>query len=191
MFRKTMFSKIMFRQITLLLIITCGGALSVNAAYEVNTLGANKAVPNSLIKSQVDVDTAGALLETPYKGFYQIGSKVINKRITFPKVKSKQSFPDGRWEALAKGIAGLAETPAFNTGSRIDPRATAYVAFYDVDIKGVDRSKVMLLPTSVEGEPNTLAVLLVRHKNHTSAKNAELGRSGQMGSNVYFFELAL
>ena len=181
----------MFKKITLLLILTCTGIASAQSAYDTNTMGANSAIPNALIKSQLDQDTANLLLETPYTGFYKLGSKVVNKKITFPKVKSKASFPDERWIDLAKGIASLAETPAYQTGSRIDPSANAYVAFYPADMAGVDRSKIMRLPTSVKGEPNTLAVLVVKHKNHSKAKNAVMTGNSKTGSDIYFFELAL
>ena len=44
---------------------------------------------------------------------------------------------------------------------------------------------------SIEGDANTLAVLVVKHKNHTKAKNAVIGNKVQKGSDIYFFELTL
>lgn len=181
----------MFKRLTLILVISSISITTLHAAYGENTLGENEAISNALVKSQVDAGTAGALLNTPYKGFYQINSKMKNRKITFTKIKEKQSFPDQRWRRLATGIAGLAEIPAYTTGSRIEPRATAYVAFYDVNSMDIDRSKIMRLPTSVDGDPNTLAVLFVKHKNHTKAQNSVLGNDAGKGSDVYFFELAL
>lgn len=173
------------------MILSGFGIASALAAYGANTLGENTAISNKLIERQVEKNVAGALLNTPYKGFYQINSRVKNQKIKFTKVKEKQSFPDERWTALAKGIASLAETPAYATGSRIDPKATAYVAFYDVNSMEIDKSKIMKLPTSIEGEANTLAVLVVKHKNHTKATSANLGVTNEQDSNIYFFELTL
>lgn len=181
----------MFKKIALTIILTGFGIASALAAYGANTLGENTAIPNNLIKSQLETGVAGALLNTPYKGFYQINSQVKNKKIKFLNVKEQRSFPDERWTALAKGIAGLAETPAYTTGSRIDPKATAYVAFYDVNSMEIDKSQIMKLPTSVEGDANTLAVLVVKHKNHSKAKSAIIGNSAKKGSDIYFFELTL
>ena len=181
----------MFKKLASIMILSGAVVASAIAAYGANTLGENTAIPNNLIKSQLDKSVAGALLNTPYKGFYQINSTVKNNKIKFLKIKEKQSFPDERWTDLAKGIAGLAEVPAYTTGSRIDPKATAYVAFYDVNSMEIDKSRVMKLPTSIEGDANTLAVLVVKHKNHTKAKNAVIGNKGQQGSDIYFFELTL
>ena len=181
----------MFKKIAILVIVAFTGITVVQASFEVNTLGANKSISNSFVKKQVDADTARVLLETPYKGFYQISSKVVNKTITFPKVRATRSFPDERWEVAAKAIASLAETRIASTGSRIETGATAYVAFYDPDMIGVDRSKVRRLSSSVEEEPNTLAVLVIKYKSHTNARNAQRGKKAQSGSNIYLFELAI
>ena len=181
----------MFKKLTLITLLSCLGITTALAALGANTLGENSAISNALIKSQVDNGTAGVLLNTPYKGFYKINSKVQNKKIKFVKVKSDQSFPDQRWQGLAKGIAGLAEVAAYTTGSRIDPRATAYVAFYDVDSMQLDPSQVMKLPTSVKGDANTLAVLVVKHKNHSKATSGAIGNKVRKGSDIYFFELTL
>ena len=160
----------MFRTITLLIMVSLTGTASAQAMNQVNTLGANDAVSNALIESQVDESTAGVLLETPYKGFYQIRSKVVNSKITFSRVVSQQSFPDERWTDMAKDIASLVELPAYTTGSRIKPKATAFVVFYDVNISGLDRSKVMLLPTTTDAEPNMLVVLVIKHQNYSKTR---------------------
>ncbi|MBL4681722.1 MAG: hypothetical protein JKY88_13500 [Pseudomonadales bacterium] len=181
----------MFKKLTLILALSCISITGLHAAYGENTLGENSAVPNALIESQVDENTAGALLNTPYKGFYQINSKFRNKKITFTKVKEKKSFPDQRWTSLAKSIANLAESEAFTTGSRISPRAKAYVAFYDVNSMDIDRSKITHLTTSIDGKPNTLAVLFIEHKNRSKSKSAIVGNNSGKSSTIYFFELAL
>jgi len=181
----------MFKKLTLILALSCISITGLHAAYGENTLGENSAISNALIKRQVDESTAGALLNTPYKGFYQINSKYRNKKITFTKVKEKHSFPDQRWTTLATSIANLAEAEAFTTGSRISPRATAYVAFYDANSLDIDRSKIMHLTTSADGDPNTLAVLFVEHKNRSKEKSAIVSNNSGKGSTIYFFELAL
>jgi hypothetical protein len=182
----------MLKKITFFIILAFAGITQAQAGYDANTLGANKSVPNSLIKKELDDSTAGIILETAYKGFYQIGGKVVKSQFTFKNVKTKKSFPDERWAEVATNIASLADAPVYSTGSRIRPSATAYVAFYDTNIK-VDRSKVMRLETSVKGEPNIVAVLVVKRKNTTSAKNPERGirGGGEPTSNVYLFELAI
>jgi hypothetical protein len=95
---------------------------------------------------------------------------------------------------MAKDIASLAELPAYSTGSRIAPKATAYVVFYDVNMSGLDRSKVMLLPTTTDAEPNMLVVLVIKHKNHSNAQGVlgiQTDSANQNGNSIYFFELAM
>lgn len=184
----------MIRAIALLILVSLTGIAAAQAEYQDNTLGANEAISNTLIESQVDESTAAALLETTYKGFYQIGSRVKHARISFSEIESQQSFPDERWATMAKDIANLVEFPAYSTGSRIEPKATAYVAFYDAYMPGLDSSKVMLLPTSKDAEPNTLVVLVVKHKNHSSAQDVrgvQTNSASQSGNRIFFFELAM
>jgi len=184
----------MIRATILILMASLAQMASAQAMEQVNTLGANDAVTNSLVESLVDKATAKALLETPYKGFYQLESKVKNTKIVFSKVDPERSYPDERWEALASDIASLVQMPAYSTGTRIDPKATAYVVFYDANIEGVDRSSAIYLPTSAYSEPNTLAVLLIEHDNHSSTRDA-LGtrlRSAHQNTNrILLFELAM
>ena len=184
----------MIRSISLLIMVSLTGIAFAQPSDQVNTLGANDAISNALIEGQLDESTADLLLETPYKGFYQIKSKVKNAKITFSRVVSKQSFPDERWMNMAKDIASLVEMPAYSTGSRIAPKATAYVVFYDVNMSGLDRSKVMLLPTTTEADPNTLVVLLIKHQNHSNAQGVlgiQTDSANQNGNSIYFFELAM
>ena len=184
----------MIRSITLFIILSCGGIISAQAMNQVNTLSANDAMPNKLVETQVDEETARILLETPYKGFYQIESDIRNRKITFGEPVPEASFPDQRWEIMAKDIASLVEIPAYSTGSHIEPRATAYVVFYDIYMPGLDHSKVILLPTSSNAKPNTLAVLVIEHRNHYRTKDirgTQTGSADQNGNRLYFFELAM
>ena len=161
---------------------------------QVNTLASNDAIANQLIETQVDESTAGALLETPYRGFYQINSKVNGGRMTFDRVVSKQSFPDARWKDMATDIASLVEIPAYSTGSRINPKATAYVVFYDNNVSGVDRSRVMRLPTTTDAEPNMMVLLVIKHQNFSrtqAVRGTQTESASQNGNSIYFFELAM
>jgi hypothetical protein len=184
----------MFRTAILVIMVSLTTIASAQAMNQVNTLGANDAISNEMIEGQVDEGTAGVLLETPYKGFYQIKSKVKNSKITFSRIVSKQSFPDDRWTDMAKDIASLVELPAYSTGSRITPKATAYVVFYDVNLSGLDRSKVMTLPTTADAEPNMLVVLVIKHQNHSRTQGIlgiQKSSADQNGNSIYFFELAM
>ena len=184
----------MFKTLALLVMVSLTGIASAQAMNQINTLGANDAISNTLIETQVDEGTASVLLETPYKGFYQFRSKVNHAKMIFSKPVSKQSFPDERWMDIAKDIASLVEMPAYSTGSRIEPRATAYVVFYDIDMPGVDRSKVILLPTTTDTEPNMLAILVIKHQNHSSTQDVlgtRTSSADQSGNNIFFFELAM
>lgn len=184
----------MVRTTVLVILISLAGIMSAEAMNQVNTLAANEAISNSLIESQVDEKSAGTLLETPYKGFYEVQSRIKNRRITFGKVVPEESFPDDRWGDMARDIASLIEMPAYSTGSRIEPKATAYVVFYDIDISGLDRSNVMLLPTTANRKPNTLAVLVIEHKNRSRTKDVlgvRLESADTNGNSIYFFELAM
>lgn len=164
------------------------------AVEQANTLQDNGRVPESLVRSQVSDEMAGALLKAPYKGFYQIESTVKNRKMLFSKLDAEQSFPDQRWETIALDIASLVQMPAYSTGSRIDPKATAYVVFYDRDVSGVEPEKVIYLPTSAYSRPNTLAVLLIEHDNHLATRDALGTRTrsaDQNTDNIFFFELAM
>jgi len=184
----------MIKSITFSILLTFFGISSAQAMNQVNTLDANDAIPNGLITRQVDDETARILLETPYKGFYQIESTIKNRNITFGEPVPEASFPDGRWEIMARDIASLIEIPAYSTGSHIEPKATAYVVFYDVYMPGLDHSKVMLLPTTSAAKPNTLAVLVIEHRNHLMTREirgTQTGSADQNGDRIFFFELAM
>jgi len=184
----------MIRSIILLTMLFLMGISSAQATSQVNTLSANDTISNQLIESQVDEETANILLETPYRGFYAIESKIKNRNITFGEVVTEQSFPDGRWGAMAADIASLVEIPAYSTGSRIEPTATAYVIFYDIYMPGLDHSKVILLPTSSNAKPNMLAVLVIEHRNHLRTREirgTQTGSADQNGNQIFFFELAM
>lgn len=184
----------MIRSITLFIVVFCSGIISAQAMNQINTLAANDAMPNKLIETQVDDETARILLETPYKGFYQIESNIKNRNIIFEKPVPEASFPDERWQLMASDIASLVEIPAYSTGSHIDPKATAYVVFYDVYMPGLDHSKVILLPTSSNAKPNTLAVLVIEHRNHHRTRDirgTQTGSADQNGNRLFFFELAM
>jgi hypothetical protein len=184
----------MIRSLILFSLLIFAGADCAQAMNQSNTLAANDAIANELIEAQVDEETARVLLETPYKGFYQIESKIRKRQITFGEVVPQQSWPDDRWGLMARDIASLIEIPAYHTGSRIEPKATAYVVFYDIYMPGLDHSKVMLLPTTSNAKPNTLAVLVVKHQNHYRARSIKgtlTGSADQNGNLIYFFELAM
>ena len=192
--RQTYEVDLMIRAFTQLFMVFLTGIASVQAMEQANTLGSNEAISNALVESLVDDSEAKALLDAPYKGFYQIESKVKNSKIVFSNVETKLSYPDERWEIIATEIASLVQMPAYSTGSRIDPRATAYVVFYDVDLPGVDRSSAIYLPTSAYSEPNTLAVLLIDHDNHSSTRDAlgtRLRSAHQNTDRILLFELAM
>jgi len=78
---------------------------AAKTAFDNNSLGGNKSIPNKLIESVMKPDMAARFLSTPYTGFYQIQGKVRNNKLKFEKIKSKASFPDGSLEPLALGLA--------------------------------------------------------------------------------------
>ena len=186
--------RFMIRTMALVILLSVAGGVTANEIKQINTLADNDAIENSLIESQVDDETAGILLDTPYKGFYQIQSRIKHTDITFGKIVPQQSFPDERWADLASQIASMVKIKAYTTGTRIDPKATAYVVFYDVYMPGLDRDNIILLPTSTLSQPNTLAVLVIEHQNHSITKDIsgwQTGSADQNGNKIYFFELAM
>lgn len=184
----------MIRSMILFIMLSLIGITSTQAINKTNTLATNEAISNQLIETQVDEETARVLLDTPYKGFYQVESIIKNRHITFGDIEPQQSFPDERWQDLARDIASLVEIPAYSTGSHIAPTATAYVVFFKTYMPGLDYSKVILLPTSSNARPNTLAVLVIKHRNHHRAQDirgTQTGSADQNGNRIYFFELAM
>jgi hypothetical protein len=106
------------------------------------------------------------------------------------------SFPDSSMETLTLGLAGLIETPVYSTGSRIKTRATAYMAFYEGDPADLGIENAITIPTSVEGDPNTFVLMIIKQKETSNARNpnmrlvnAEIGKRD--GSQAYFFQLAI
>ena len=160
------------------------GMAHAQESNPVNTLQVNDAISNELIKRLVDESTAEILLQTSYEGFYEIRGKASGPRIKFRKVVADQSYPDDRWAHLATSIADLIELPASWPGSHLKPRATAFVAFYDYNIPGLDRSKVMLLSTSSNAPPNMLAVLMIEKGHQTNSEDNARG-------SFFIFELAM
>ena len=160
------------------------GIAHAQESNPVNTLQVNDAISNELIKRLVDESTAEILLQTSYEGFYKIRGEAIGTRIKFGKVVADQSYPDDRWANLATSIAGLIELPAIWPGSHLKPRTTAFVAFYDYNIPGLDRSKVMFLPTSLNVPPNMLAVLMIEKGPQTNSADNTRG-------SLFIFELAM
>ena len=184
----------MVKTITPLILIFLIGIASVQAMSLANTLANNEAMPKNFVENSVNESMADILLETPYKGFYQFESTVRNSKIYFNQVETQQSFPDERWMDIANEIANLVQMPAYSTGSRIVPRATAYVVFYDASISGLDDANIIYLPTSAYARPNVVAVLLIKHDNYSGARDALGARTRSAHQNtdrILFFELAL
>lgn len=175
------------------------GGASANTPDVEHTLAGNKILSKDRIERLLGKDEAANLLDKPYRGFYGIKGEVGDSIIRFGnKVKAQDSDPDGRLAPLATGIASLLELPAVSTGSRIKPKATAYIIFYDHDLAGIDRDQVMHLPTSAEGKPNTLALLVIDHRGSSSARprSNDERRTAQLvanqnGTMSYWFELTI
>lgn len=174
----------MIRTLILFILAFLMGMAHAQESNPVNTLQVNDAISNELIKRLVDESTAEILLQTSYEGFYEIRGKASGPRIKFRKVVADQSYPDDRWAHLATSIADLIELPASWPGSHLKPRATAFVAFYDYNIPGLDRSKVMLLSTSSNAPPNMLAVLMIEKGHQTNSEDNARG-------SFFIFELAM
>jgi hypothetical protein len=186
----------MLRSIALLILLTASSFVFAKAGYEVNTLGANNAVPNRLVENKVDGDAAEALLSSQYMAFYQIKGKLEGNMMRFKNVNAKASFPDARFANVAESIAAMANRPVHNTGSRVRSRATAFVAFYEGAVPGIDASNVQHLTTSSDKAPNVMVALVIQDNDsagkkgtRTSANQREDGAI--QGSDVYLFELAL
>jgi len=178
----------MLKTIMFAICLTVSGFATAKMSYEENTVGANRAVPNRIVENELGTSQATSVLQAPYSGFYQISGKAGKDNFDFKRVSAKKSFPDARWAGLAKSIAKQVRIPAPSTGSRVKPSATAYVAFYPGGIEGLEPDQVIQLQTSVEGEPNTLAVLVINQK---VSKGATRFTGFQPVPNVYFFELAM
>lgn len=180
--------------LTLILLIP-GLAIASNGDA-LNTLATNKAVPSKLIPSVMAPEMATKFLNAPYSGFYQIQGKVKGNKMKFDKVKTKVSFPDASLEPLALGLTSLLDLPVYSTGSRIKTRATAYVAFYSDQPEQLGIDNAITVPTSVDKDPNTTVLVIIKQKETSSARNpnmqlsnAELGKRD--GSQAYFFQLAI
>ena len=188
--------KLLKNLFALTLVLAMPAFAQANIPFEENSLGGNKVIPNKLVESVMAEEQAEKFLSKSYTGFYQLQGKVKNNKLRFEKVKDKVSYPDDSLKQLALGLAGLIELPVYSTGSRIKPRATAYMAFYEGSTEDFGIENAVEIPTSAEGEPNTIVLLIIKQKETSSAKNpnmrlanAELGKRD--GSQAYFFKLAI
>lgn len=186
----------MFRLIVLVIFLVTSGLAVAKVKYQDHTIGSVKAVTKKLILNRLGEEKASTLLKTPYDGFYQISGKYKKGRFYFNKVKSKKSFPDDRWEAAARTIAGQVNIPVVRTGSRISPRATAYVFFYKDGIEDLDLGIIRRGATSVDEAPNALAVLMIKQNNAAKGAMKAVTRTAQQpgsknGSSLYFFEVII
>ena len=178
----------MLKAMMLAVCIVFSGVAVATVNYAENTVGANQAVPNRIVEKAMDVIQATSILKAPYSAFYKISGKAGKDNFDFKRVSAKKSFPDARWAKLARSIANQVRIPAPSTGSRVKPSANAYVAFYPGGIEGLEPKRVVQLETSVEGEPNTLAVLVIDQKTSSGSTRFT---GFQPVPEVYFFELAL
>ena len=164
--------------------------------FDEHTLGANKLVSNKILRKSLDASVAQIILETPYTAFYEVNGEVRDNKIFLNKLKPKSSYPDESLAEIALGVASWIEFPSYSTGSRIRPRASAYIALYKDVMSDLESEEVVGLPTSLDLDPNTLVVVVVKRKDNSRATNsnmrdanAELGKRD--GSDVYLFELAM
>ena len=178
----------MFRAMIVVVCLATSAWATAKVKYEEHTIGGNRAIPNRIVENSFDQQHAATILETPYDGFYQISGKAGGDSCTFRKVSARKSYPDDRWAKLAKGITRQVNVPAPSTGSRIKPSATAYVVFYEGGIEGFEPENVQQLTTSVEGEPNTLAILVIKQSD-SSGSTRFTGFGAEQ--NIFFFELTI
>tara|TARA_B100000809_G_scaffold127489_1_gene125595 strand:- start:5320 stop:5877 length:558 start_codon:yes stop_codon:yes gene_type:complete len=164
--------------------------------FEEHTLGANKLVSNKIVRKSLDEPLAQRILETPYTAFYQVDGEVRDNKIFLNKLKSKSSYPDESLAQIALGVASWIEFPSYSTGSRIKPRASAYIALFKDVLSDLEVEDVIGVPTSLDADPNTLVVVMVKRKDNSKATNSNIRDANaefglRDGSDVYLFELAM
>jgi hypothetical protein len=164
--------------------------------FDENTLGANKLVSNNIVQKSLGEPLAQRILETRYTAFYQVNGEVRDNKVLLNKLQSKSSYPDESLAQIALGVTSWIESPSYSTGSRIKARASAYIALYKDVMSDLEIEEVIGIPTSLDIDPNTLVVVVVKRKDNSRATNsnirdanAELGK--REGSDVYLFELAM
>lgn len=164
--------------------------------FDEHTLGANKLVSNKIVRKSLDEPLAQRILETPYTAFYQVDGEVRDNKIFLNKLKSKSTYPDESLAQIALGVASWIEFPSYSTGSRIKPRASAYIALFKDVLSDLEVEDVIGVPTSLDADPNTLVVVMVKRKDNSKATNSNIRDANaefglRDGSDVYLFELAM
>lgn len=164
--------------------------------FDHNTLGANALVSNNVLEKSLDESLAHRILATPYTAFYRVDGEVRDNKMLLNRLKPQGAYPDNSLAQIALGVASWIEFPAYSTGSRIRPRASAYIALYKDVLSDLEVKGVMRVPTSLDAVPNTLVVVVIDRKDNSKATNsnirdanAELGLRD--GSDLYLFELAM
>ncbi len=164
--------------------------------FDEHTLGANNLVSNKIVRKSLDEPFAQRILETPYTAFYQVDGEVRDNKIFLNKLKPKSTYPDESLAQIALGVASWIELPSYSTGSRIKPRASAYIALFKDVLSDLDVEDVIGVPTSVDADPNTLVFVMVKRKDNSKATNSNIKDANaefglRDGSDVYLFELAM
>lgn len=102
-------------------------------------LAENEAIAR-VVEQTLPPNLAKIVLESDYDGFYEInGSMRRGGDYRFTRIKDKTSFPDNRWEDVAKEVTERVdfETAAKTLGGRRSPKATAYVVMFKGGLDGV------------------------------------------------------
>lgn len=167
-------------------------ASTVSVSVFASSAADNKIV-SRVIQEKLSDEEAAAILETPYDGFVEIRGKAKKDVFEFTKIKSKASYPDNRWDEVAKSIADQVEiTYSGTTGSsKQKPTATAYVLFYEDGVEGVNTAGVRQVNVS-DGDGDYMALLVIRQKaprGNVSVQNSSASDAAKPSNKVYKFEV--
>jgi len=144
------------------------------------TVAGNESI-SRVVADNLSPKLAKLILETPYDGFYAINGKMRRGgEYRFNRIRDKNSYPDDRWEALAKDVAKRInfEGDANMVGSRTKPGATAYVVMFKDGIQGIKHT----------GEGESLALVMIDQQN---AANPNLPSVKASGQSLFLMDLSM
>ena len=107
-------------------------ASSMSAQSVVHTLDGNPDIPDFEIRAFYKDEAWNMIKDAPYQGYVVI-SGTVNPRGEFYPRKIESSYPDDSKNDMASKMSKEVKISAAKVGTRVDPKASVYVIFYEED----------------------------------------------------------
>ena len=156
-------------------------ALLMSALVPAAYAGDNKISDQTVLKAiaeKMSPAAGAAFTHAAYDAHYVVKGRASRNQFEFSRIRSKESFPDNRFEDLAMKIAGFPtiEIESVGIGSRMKPSAVAHVYLYRHGVEG---------RPAADGK--SLALLVIEEKNVPDKTMP--GMKGLKRESVFLYEI--